>query len=87
MAYYLFNEDLTHAVDLEVIKLRTTVLSETTRTREDVVKVSHMKSSQGMQIGISNVCCFLLLLSILLVHAEDGKFMTKGIGKDNTYRT
>jgi hypothetical protein len=32
---YLFNEDLVRAVDLEVIKQRTKVLSETERTRDD----------------------------------------------------
>ena len=35
MARYLFNEDLKRVVDLEVIKTRTNVPSETSRTRED----------------------------------------------------
>ena len=34
-ACYLFNEDFTRIVDLEVIKLRTNVPSETTQTRDD----------------------------------------------------
>jgi hypothetical protein len=34
-ACYLFNEDLNRVVDLEVIKTRTNVPSETSRTRED----------------------------------------------------
>ena len=32
---HLFHKDLTHAVDLEVIKMKTQVPSETTGTRED----------------------------------------------------
>jgi hypothetical protein len=34
IAYYLFNEDLNHAVDLEVIKTKAEAPSETTQTRE-----------------------------------------------------
>lgn len=33
MYYYLFDQDLSHAVDLEVIEQRTNVPSETTNTR------------------------------------------------------
>ena len=54
MTYTLPDEDLTHAIDLEVIKERTHVASETTRTREDFGQRLLQRDPRCVWTGISS---------------------------------
>jgi hypothetical protein len=54
MTCILSNEDLAHAIDLEVIKERTHVASETTKTREDFRRRLLLRDPCCVWTGVSS---------------------------------